>query len=65
MSCATLDGISASDYYNDDDAADDDNDDYELRFETSRGIRKCGLLRFCSLFLRIRKISLWLAPHVA
>lgn len=50
---------------NDDDAADDDNDDYELRLETSRGIRKCGLLRFCSLFLRIRKISLWLAPHVA
>jgi len=38
VSCATLDGISASDYYND--AVDDDNDDYELRLETKQGIRK-------------------------
>ena len=55
MSCATLDGISASDYYNDDDAADDDNDDYELRLETSRGIRKCGLLRFLFTFFKNKK----------
>lgn len=33
MSCATLDSVSASDYYNDDDA-NDDNDNYELRSET-------------------------------
>lgn len=34
MSCATLDSVSASDYYNDDDDANDDNDNYELRSET-------------------------------